>query len=45
MDRFIHWPKPYNMLLAISDGILSRVNEIGAKTHLISDGNCNILNL
>ena len=45
MDEFIHWPKPYLLLSATCDEILSWTIEIWMKNTLISDNNCNIVNL
>ena len=45
MDEFIHWPKPYLLLSATCDEILSWVIEVWMKNHLVSDGNCNTVNL
>jgi hypothetical protein len=45
VDEFIHWPKPYILLSATCDEILSRVITIWMKTHLVSDNNCNTVNL
>ena len=45
MGEFIHWPKHYLLLFATCDKILSWVIEIWMKNHLVSDGNCNTVNL
>ena len=44
MDEFIHWLKPYLLLSATCDEMLSWVIEIGMKNHLVSDSNCNTVN-
>ena len=43
MDEFIHWPKPYLLLSATWDEMLSWMNEIWMNNHLVSDGNCKII--
>ena len=45
MDEFIHWPKPYLLLSATCDEILSWMIEIWMKNHLVSDNNCNIVKI
>ena len=45
MDEFICWPKPYLLLLATFDEILPWTIEIQMKNHLLSDSNCNTVNL
>ena len=45
MDEFIHWPKPYPLLSATSDEMLSWMIEMWMKNHLVSDSNCNTVNL
>jgi hypothetical protein len=45
MDEFIHWLKPYLILLATCDEILSWMIEIWMKIHLVGDNNCNIVYL
>ena len=45
MDEFIHRPKPYLLLSATRDEILSWMIEMWMKNHLVSDGNCNTVNL
>ena len=45
MDEFIHWPKPYLLLSATCDEILSSMIEIWMRKHLVSDSNCNTINL
>ena len=45
MDEFIHWPKPHPLLSATCDEILAWTIEIGMKNHLVSDSNCNTINL
>jgi hypothetical protein len=45
MDEFINWPKPCFLLSATCDEILSWMIEFWMKTHLISDNDCNIVNL
>ena len=41
MDEFIHCPKPYLLLSATCDEILSWVFDIWMKNHLASDSICN----
>ena len=45
MDEFIHWPNPYLLLSATCDEILSWMIEMWMKSHLVSDSNCNTINL
>ena len=45
MDEFVHWPKPYLLLSATSDEIMSWMTGTWMKTHLVSDINCNVVNL
>ena len=46
MDEFIHWPKPYLLvLLATCDEIFSWMIECWMKYHLVSESNRNIVNL
>jgi hypothetical protein len=45
MDEFIHWPKPYLHLSTTCDEILSRMIEIWRKNYLISNSNCDTVNL
>ena len=45
MDEFIHGPKPYLLLATTCDEILSWTIEIWTNYHLVSDSNCNIVNL
>ena len=45
MDEFIHQSKPYLLLLATCDEILSWMIEIWMENHLISDSNCNSVSL
>ena len=45
MDEFIRWPKPYLLLSATCDEILSWMIEIWMKNHLVSDSNCNTIRL
>ena len=45
MDEFIHWPKPFLLLSATCDDILSWMIEIWMKNNLVSDRKCNIVNL
>ena len=45
MMEFIHWPKPYLLLSATCDEILSWVIENWMQNHLVSDINYNIVNL
>jgi len=45
MDEFIRWPTPYLILLATCDEKLSWMIEIWMKIHLVSDNNCNDVNL
>jgi hypothetical protein len=44
MDEIIHWLKPYLLLLAAHDEILSWMIEIWMTNHLVRDNNCNIVN-
>ena len=41
MDEFVYWPKPYLLLSAVCDEILSWMIEIWMKNHSVSHGNCN----
>ena len=41
MDEFMYWPKPYLLLSSTCDEILSWMIEMGMKIHLVSDNNCN----
>ena len=43
IDEFIHWSKPYLLLLATCDEILSWMIEIWMKNDFVSDSICNIL--
>ena len=43
MDEFIHWLKPYLLLSATCDDILSRMMEIWMENQLVSDRNCNTI--
>ena len=45
MDEFTHQPKPYIILSATYDEILSWMIEIWMKHHLVSDTDCNTLSL
>ena len=45
MEEFVHCPDPYLLLLAIPDEILSRMIEIWVENYLVSDSNCNAINL
>jgi hypothetical protein len=45
MDEFIHWSKPYLLLSATCDEILSWILDVWMKDHLVSDSNCNTVNL
>ena len=45
LDEFIHWLKPYLLLSATSDEILSWMIEFWLKHHSISNNNCNTANL
>ena len=45
MDEFIHWSKPYLLLSTTCDEILSWMFEIWMTNHLVSDSNCNTINL
>ena len=38
-----NWPKPYLLLSATCDEMLSWMIEIWMKNHLVSDKNCNIV--
>ena len=41
MDEFMYWSKPYLLLSSTCDEILSWMIEMGMKIHLVSDNNCN----
>ena len=41
MDEFIHWPKPYPLLSATCDEILSWRIDIWMRNQLVSDSFCN----
>ena len=43
MDEFIHWPKPYLLLAATCDEILSWMIEIWMTNPLVSDSACNTI--
>ena len=45
MDEFIHWPKPYVLLSATCDEMLSWMIEIWMKFYLVSDTRCNTIKL
>ena len=45
MDEFIHWPKPYLLLSTTGDEILSWMIVIWMKNGLVSDSNCDTINL
>ena len=45
MDEFIHWPKPYLLLLATCGEMLLWMIEVWMKNRLVSDDNCSIVNL
>ena len=45
MDEFIPWSKPYILLSATCDKILSWMIEIWMKNHLVSDNICNTVKL
>ena len=45
MDEFIHWPKPNLLLLTTRDEILSWIVAIQMKNQLVSDSNCNTINI
>ena len=45
MDELIHWPKPYLLLSATFDELLSWKIENWMKIHLVRDSNCNTVNL
>ena len=45
MDEFIHWPKPTFFCHQLSDEISSWMIEIWMKNHLVSDSNCNTVNI
>ena len=44
MDEFIHFPKPYLLLLAACDEILSWMIEVWIKISFVSDHNYNTVN-
>ena len=44
-DEFIHWPKPYLLLSATCDEILSGMIDIWMRNHLVSESNCSTVNL
>ena len=45
MDEFIYWRKPYLLLSSTCEKLKSWIIEIWMKIHLISDNNCNTINL
>ena len=45
MDEYIHWPKPYLLLSATCDEMLSWMINIWMKNYLVRDSNCNTANL
>ena len=45
MDEFIHGPKSYLLLSATCDEMLSWMLGFWMKNHLVSDNNCNTVNL
>ena len=45
VHEFVHWPKPYLLMSATYDEILSWIAETWMKNYLISDSNCNTTNL
>ena len=45
MAEFVHWPKPYLLLSATCDEILSRMSEIWMQIHFVCDNNCHAVNL
>jgi hypothetical protein len=45
MGKFIYWPKPYLLLLATCDELVSWLFEIWMSYHLVSDSNRNTINL
>ena len=45
MDEFINWPKPYLLLSATCDELLSQMIKVWMKNRLVSDNNCNTINL
>ena len=45
IDEFIRWPKPYFLLSATYDEILSWMTEIWMKNHLVSASICNTVNV
>jgi hypothetical protein len=45
MHEFIYWPKLYLLLSATCDETLSWMIEMQMKNHLVSDSNCNVVNL
>ena len=45
MDVCIYWPKPYLLLSSSCDEMLSWMLETWMKNHLVSDNNCNIVDL
>jgi hypothetical protein len=45
MGEFIHWPKPYILLSRTCDEILSQIIETWMQDHLVSDSNCNHVDL
>ena len=44
MDEFIRWPKPYLLLSATCDEMLSWMVENWIKSHVVRDSNCNTVN-
>ena len=45
MNEFIYWPKSYILLSAPCDEKMSWMVKIWMENHLVSDSNCNIVNL
>jgi hypothetical protein len=45
MHEFIQWPKLYFALSATCDETLSWMFKIWMENHLVSDNNCNTINL
>jgi hypothetical protein len=45
INEFTHWPKPYLLLSPTCDEIFPWMIEIWMKKHLVSDSNCNNVNL
>ena len=45
MNEFVHWPKPYLLLSATCDEMLSWMIEVWMELHLLTYHDCNTVNL